>query len=53
VLLFRIQGADKIAGLATTVYNCADFASNTEVFKPRHCRSQDFREEPQTIETKR
>jgi hypothetical protein len=50
VLLFRIQGADKVAGLAATVYNCADFASNPEVFKPPYCRFQDFREEPQIIE---
>jgi len=50
VLLFRIQGADKTAGLAATVYNCADFASNPEIFRPQHCRFQDFREEPQTIE---
>ena len=50
VLLFRIQGADKTAGLAATIYNCADFASNPEVFKPQPCRFQDFREEPQTIE---
>jgi hypothetical protein len=50
VLLRKFQGADKEAGLAATVYNCADFASNPEVFKPQHCRFQDFREEPQTIE---
>jgi hypothetical protein len=50
VLLFRIQVADKTAGLAATVYNCADFASNPEVFRPQGCRFQDFREEPQTIE---
>jgi hypothetical protein len=50
VLLFRIQGADKVAGLAATIYNCADFASNPELFKPQHCRFQDFREEPQSVE---
>ncbi len=50
VLLFRIQGADKTAGLAATVYNCADFASNPEIFRPQRCRFQDFREEPRTIE---
>ncbi len=50
VLLLKFQGADKEAGLAATVYNCADFASNPKVFKPQHCRFQDFREEPQIIE---
>ncbi len=50
VLLLKFQGADKVPGLAATVYNCADFASNPAVFKPQRCRFQDFREEPQIIE---